>query len=1099
VGRAVHFHGTALLEKLSEEQHEDAPNTTLLRGYLAGAENDASLKEIKSEDYQKRLCEFIARKSDMLFRPKSEKEKSDELKVKDSIDDAYAIMPPIEVFMGIIKPVRLKHFYESLHKDDCLTGSVCKILENGLLIRLICVDLFQARNIQDLDVMAYCPAKELPKLVALDSFEERDVVRGIVMSVDIEAERIILSMNSKSIPDEVTYPRIGLITDVEFPVHQKRISQISDMTYDEMLHSVLGFNNDGNVEALVNKLNIPDSASYLRCHARLKIPEKEYAEGLKKWQSQKLAHQSVAQGVEYFKQGREMEAMQHFSRALQIDAENVEALVARGALYANKESFKRAIQDFENALVANPKHNNARNYLVETLLSFGKSCEDEGDPEEACVHYQQAMTVDPSNREAQDLLTGCQRILKKRVESREEQNKSVLSRTTEKLKQMISDDRKGKSGSKKKPPRGRSSSSSSSDSRRRPSSDSSSSGGRRRRSSGSSKKKNKKKRRSSSSSGSDRQSRKDKAAKGEGRPDKIEFLLKDSSAAPSSTSLFPAASDLFSKATAIPGLSSPDDLGRKEKQSADASQSRANRSTSSDRSGSRSRKNKNKGSRSRSSSESPQRTSNRASKRSPSDASADKRVKGKSLRDKPGAAELDTYLGSVLQARPPARPEKENIMSEWDTFMKQKDKAKAARQSRSRSRSSSSSMSSRSAKRNKRQRSRSTSLSRSSRAHKKRNSSDSSSLSRSQSPLGTKTDDRKDKVKRLEQINSRLEEIDAMKRKKLSDKPAGKLQDRPERPERGEESRRPDGRAFHRSREMNMSPDQNVMDKYRKYEDRSPGSHYFRDQPSAPRMDLQIPLKSRRWDMGTDRGPRGDIPGSDNLKNGRDRYDEYESAARRYERGAENESGDDSFLSRRILRVEKKKEDELHVEAKARSRDSKYKDSDLSSDADDVEKYEKDLAKSNRKSRMDDSNLSKPRLSMENDKSKSKDRIKDDDSALENISDDEEEIIEKSTSKKGKDGKKDKKKKKKKSSDKKKKRRSSSNYDDEEDKHHKKKHSKKRDRDSDEEESNKGSKKSKSVYQTEEDLEKEIERRVQERLALQTKKRKRRRKSKKQT
>ena len=40
--------------------------------------------------------------------------------------------------------------------------------------------------------------------------------------------------------------------------------------------------------------------------------------------------------------------------------------------YANKESFKRAIQDFENALAANPKHNNARNYLVETLLSFGK-------------------------------------------------------------------------------------------------------------------------------------------------------------------------------------------------------------------------------------------------------------------------------------------------------------------------------------------------------------------------------------------------------------------------------------------------------------------------------------------------------------------------------------------------------------------------------------------------------------------------------------------------------------------------------------------------------------------------------------------------------
>ena len=42
---------------------------------------------------------------------------------------------------------------------------------------------------------------------------------------------------------------------------------------------------------------------------------------------------SVAAGVDHLKHGRLTEAMQMFNKALQIDSDNVEALVARGALY----------------------------------------------------------------------------------------------------------------------------------------------------------------------------------------------------------------------------------------------------------------------------------------------------------------------------------------------------------------------------------------------------------------------------------------------------------------------------------------------------------------------------------------------------------------------------------------------------------------------------------------------------------------------------------------------------------------------------------------------------------------------------------------------
>lgn len=108
-----------------------------------------------------------------------------------------------------------------------------------------------------------------------------------------------------------------------------------------------------------------------------------------------MAFKHVAAGIKYFKNGNEIEAMQCLnqvsilvsrtfnasagfiiwlftSKALKIDAENVEGLVARGALYANKGSLERAIEDFEVALKINAQHKNARKYMCETLFAFGK-------------------------------------------------------------------------------------------------------------------------------------------------------------------------------------------------------------------------------------------------------------------------------------------------------------------------------------------------------------------------------------------------------------------------------------------------------------------------------------------------------------------------------------------------------------------------------------------------------------------------------------------------------------------------------------------------------------------------------------------------------
>jgi tetratricopeptide (TPR) repeat protein len=112
----------------------------------------------------------------------------------------------------------------------------------------------------------------------------------------------------------------------------------------------------------------------------------------------------VAEGIEHFKEGRHAEAFQCLNKALSIDARNVEGLVARGALYANSGSFKKAVDDFETALKLNPSHANARKYMGETLVALGRSFEEENKIEEAKKAYQDCLAIIPHHEEAQHSL-----------------------------------------------------------------------------------------------------------------------------------------------------------------------------------------------------------------------------------------------------------------------------------------------------------------------------------------------------------------------------------------------------------------------------------------------------------------------------------------------------------------------------------------------------------------------------------------------------------------------------------------------------------------------------------------------------------------------
>ncbi|CAF4698099.1 unnamed protein product, partial [Rotaria socialis] len=90
-------------------------------------------------------------------------------------------------------------------------------------------------------------------------------------------------------------------------------------------------------------------------------------------------------------------AVLHFNKALSTDPKCVDALVARGALSANQGHYKRAMQDFEDALKIDHKHTNALKYLHDVLNNIAN---DTDDPDIAIHYLEKALKYKPDDNEA---------------------------------------------------------------------------------------------------------------------------------------------------------------------------------------------------------------------------------------------------------------------------------------------------------------------------------------------------------------------------------------------------------------------------------------------------------------------------------------------------------------------------------------------------------------------------------------------------------------------------------------------------------------------------------------------------------------------------
>ncbi|XP_030838167.1 filaggrin isoform X2 [Strongylocentrotus purpuratus] len=427
---------------------------------------DLPPKLLKNNGFVSKLHNFISKKADLLFKATpADKEPATLPSVQDTVDlDYYATLPPLEQFMVVPPEQSRKRLFDILAINDIIAGSIVAIKDFGMFVQVVCLFGKEARYLQECDIVGLLPKGDLGERYSLkaqlEDFRAGNMVRCRVVKTDAANEKVILTMINQGEQNEENL--LGIINESELPVHYRRsqTQRETQESYDEMLDNTLGFDNSYNVSCLTNILSIDDAnpSSLIPGLQSSNFSTEEHAEALRKWQSHKWAMESVARGVEHFKASRYLEAMQQLNRALEIDAENVEGLVARGALFANQNNLSKAIKDFAEALRIRPSHKNANRYMCQTLYEKGKQCEENGEKEKARDCYQSAVDLTP---DFQDALVSLQRLEKPSRRSVREKSEVVLVESSseessqeqmsaKQLREMISDEKSSTKKKKKK-------------------------------------------------------------------------------------------------------------------------------------------------------------------------------------------------------------------------------------------------------------------------------------------------------------------------------------------------------------------------------------------------------------------------------------------------------------------------------------------------------------------------------------------------------------------------------------------------------------------------------------------------------------------------
>jgi basic membrane protein A len=113
-----------------------------------------------------------------------------------------------------------------------------------------------------------------------------------------------------------------------------------------------------------------------------------------------IANRYIEIGLEYLESRQPEKAIESFQEALEVDADNLPALVHIGQVHLQQQAFAEAVSQFEQALVHDGEDVSARAGLCQAQLALGDQAAARGKLKEAQRSYQQILAINPEHTDA---------------------------------------------------------------------------------------------------------------------------------------------------------------------------------------------------------------------------------------------------------------------------------------------------------------------------------------------------------------------------------------------------------------------------------------------------------------------------------------------------------------------------------------------------------------------------------------------------------------------------------------------------------------------------------------------------------------------------
>jgi len=317
---------------------------------------------------------------------------------------------PLERYLCISPQTRLNALFESLRPYDIVVGKVISVVGTHISAALLYVADGQRRYISDLNIVGNIESSDVTSTSSDDDDDLKvgDKVKGVITHVDRCEKRVCLSFDEKHLGKEQIkhFPLGKLGTDEEDDnfCNSERGGRdenrfLDSKSFLQDMEKSSDFVDPHSIKRLLNNLKLPEKCISFLGNS-IPVPVCENVEEMREKQSAKWSMDMVGVGVKHFREQRLKEAMKCFDQSISFYPKNVEAYVARGALRANRNELKEAVEDFREALKLNPKHRNAKKYIVETLTSIAKRYEKDMKWKDASRCYRDILDVDAANKDA---------------------------------------------------------------------------------------------------------------------------------------------------------------------------------------------------------------------------------------------------------------------------------------------------------------------------------------------------------------------------------------------------------------------------------------------------------------------------------------------------------------------------------------------------------------------------------------------------------------------------------------------------------------------------------------------------------------------------